>query len=108
MVNATSRNVALLSFPEAFILKDIPLPDTEFPVDARPAFSTDSRTLYIPSYTTGEVIAYDVENQVIKDRIAVAQGPTTISMSPDGRMLTSVDTVANELSLGRFLSRRMP
>jgi DNA-binding beta-propeller fold protein YncE len=99
VINSTSKNVTIMSLPEAFILRDIQIPDTEFAVDAKLAFSSDSRTLYIPSSSTGQVLAYDVESGIQKSKIAVGRGPLAVAVSSDGTTLTSLDVGSNELSI---------
>ncbi|PYV14975.1 MAG: hypothetical protein DMG07_10835, partial [Acidobacteria bacterium] len=99
VINATSKSVELLSVPELFVVRDIPLSDSDFTVDTTLAFSPDSRTLFIPSLNTGEVILYDVEGGAIKKRIAVGERPVSVSVSGDGAVAALVNTGSNDLAL---------
>lgn len=99
VVNVTTKNVVLMSLPEAMILKDFPLPDSDFTVDTQLTFSQDGRILYVPSLNTGEVILIDVEDKSIKTRVTVGTQPVVVALSRDGTMLVSVNTGSNEVAL---------
>ena len=99
VVNVLSKNVVVLSLPEALLAREISLPELDFTVDSTPVFSPDSRTLFIPSLATGELIAYDLDNARIRRRVRVGERPIVLVSSPDRTSIASVDVGSNEVSV---------
>ncbi len=99
VINLLSKDIALLSLPEALVVTTISIPGVEFTSDTTLAWSADGHTLFIPSRATGEIVSYDVENLKIRDRFPTGRGPTLLQLSGDGHVLTSLDLTDNVLSL---------
>jgi len=99
VVNSTSKDVALFTLPEAFFYRTISIPGLDLNTDTMPVFSPDGHVLYIPSVSTGEVIAWDVDNSAIKKRISTAKGPTILNSNVDGSIISSLDLTSNVVSL---------
>ena len=85
VLNVLSKNVVVLSLPEALLAREISIPDLDFTVDSTPAFSSDSRTLFIPSVATGELIVYDIENSSIRRRVRVGERPVVAGLESGER-----------------------
>lgn len=101
VVNATSKDVAIFTLPisPASFDHDIAISGLDVNEDTTPVFGPDGFTIYIPSASKSEVIAWDIANKVIKKRIATAKGSTFLNMNADGSIITSLDLTANVLSL---------
>jgi hypothetical protein len=99
VLNVLSKNVVVLSLPEALLAREISIPDLDLTVDSTPAFSSDSRTLFIPSVATGELIAYDIENSSIRRRVRVGDRPVSLVSNRESATVASLDVGSNEVSI---------
>lgn len=99
VVNSVSKEVALLNLPDALPSKTFTSPDLDFSTDSTIVFSSDSKSLYVPSLTKGEVIIYDIDSGTIKHQVRVSSRPTLLSLNTDTSMLASVDIGSNVVSL---------
>ncbi len=99
LVNVTSQTIAIFTLPETQFLQQIAIPGLDLNTETTPVFSPDGHTLYIPSPTVGEVVAWDMDSSAIKKHIQVRKGSTILSVNNDGSIVTSVDITGNVLSL---------
>ena len=101
VVNADTDDVALFYMPEGTLAKDIVIPGLDLTTETVLAFSPDNHVLYIPSQTTQEIVAYDVENMKVVRRIATGAGPLRLDPVENEPLISSLDLAGNVIS---FLS----